>query len=255
MTGPPSVVGPPCAGARPAPPLRAEPAGSAPSRPGPRAPHSSTSRTAGSRRPVPVAAGRAPGAVPSRRLVDPLVVLRPGGQVAPGAVSCLRRKARASSSRGGPSPRQVGHRDVSSAATAARSAAPGPVPGRSPGAVADMSVPRADSGAPCSPPRAARPPRPGTVARHPPDPPHAGCEPSAPRRPSRTPGRAPPARTGCAAPRRRAGQPQLFFADGYDMHNPGIQLHWVGEAGTGFPVVDSDDPSVFGDLVRRAAAA
>ena len=31
--------------------------------------------------------------------------------------------------------------------------------------------------------------------------------------------------------------PHLFFADGYDVHNPGIDLRWVGEQGAGFPVV------------------
>jgi predicted DsbA family dithiol-disulfide isomerase len=49
------------------------------------------------------------------------------------------------------------------------------------------------------------------------------------------------------------GSPHLFFADGHDVHNPGIELRWVGEQGAGFPVVEHDDPSVFTDLVRRAA--
>lgn len=51
------------------------------------------------------------------------------------------------------------------------------------------------------------------------------------------------------------GSPHFFVADGSDVHNPGITVHWVGEPGAGFPVVDSDDPSVFADLVRRAADA
>jgi len=51
------------------------------------------------------------------------------------------------------------------------------------------------------------------------------------------------------------GSPHLFFADGYDVHNPGVELHWVGEQGAGYPVVDSDDRSVAADLVRRAAEA
>jgi predicted DsbA family dithiol-disulfide isomerase len=50
------------------------------------------------------------------------------------------------------------------------------------------------------------------------------------------------------------GSPHLFFADGYDVHNPGISLRWQGEQGAGFPIVEHDDPSVFTDLVRRAAA-
>jgi predicted DsbA family dithiol-disulfide isomerase len=48
------------------------------------------------------------------------------------------------------------------------------------------------------------------------------------------------------------GSPHLFFADGHDVHNPGIELHWVGDQGAGFPVVDKDDPDVFRDLVQRA---
>jgi predicted DsbA family dithiol-disulfide isomerase len=50
------------------------------------------------------------------------------------------------------------------------------------------------------------------------------------------------------------GSPHYFLADGSDVHNPGIDLHQVGEAGTGFLVVDHDDPKVYDDLVRRAAA-
>lgn len=50
------------------------------------------------------------------------------------------------------------------------------------------------------------------------------------------------------------GSPHLFFADGYDVHNPGIERHWEGEHGRGFPVVDKDDPSVYEDLVQRAAS-
>lgn len=49
------------------------------------------------------------------------------------------------------------------------------------------------------------------------------------------------------------GSPHLFFADGSDAHNPGITHHWQGRKGRGFPVVDADDPSVYDDLLRRAA--
>ncbi|MGY1753578.1 DsbA family protein [Blastococcus sp. SYSU D01042] len=49
------------------------------------------------------------------------------------------------------------------------------------------------------------------------------------------------------------GSPHFFLADGSDVHNPGIAMH-PDEDG-GYPVVDSDDPSVYDDLVRRAAAA
>jgi predicted DsbA family dithiol-disulfide isomerase len=50
------------------------------------------------------------------------------------------------------------------------------------------------------------------------------------------------------------GSPHLFFADGYDVHNPGIEMHQVGEAGAGFLVLDSHDPSVYRELIDRAAA-
>lgn len=49
------------------------------------------------------------------------------------------------------------------------------------------------------------------------------------------------------------GSPHLFLADGLDVHNPGIEKHWVHEPGTGFPVVDSDDPSVYEEVLQRAA--
>lgn len=38
-----------------------------------------------------------------------------------------------------------------------------------------------------------------------------------------------------------------------DYHDPGIEMHQEGEPGAGFLVLDSDDPSVYDDLVRRAA--
>jgi predicted DsbA family dithiol-disulfide isomerase len=49
------------------------------------------------------------------------------------------------------------------------------------------------------------------------------------------------------------GSPHLFLPDGTDSHNPGIELHWEGEKGSGFPVVDSDDPDVYAELLRAAA--
>lgn len=48
------------------------------------------------------------------------------------------------------------------------------------------------------------------------------------------------------------GSPHFFLADGSDVHNPGIELHW---ADAGYPQVDSDDPDAYDDLVRRAAEA
>jgi predicted DsbA family dithiol-disulfide isomerase len=50
------------------------------------------------------------------------------------------------------------------------------------------------------------------------------------------------------------GSPHLFFPDGSDVHNPGIEMHWEERAGEKlFPIVDRDDPSVYEDLIRRAA--
>jgi predicted DsbA family dithiol-disulfide isomerase len=50
------------------------------------------------------------------------------------------------------------------------------------------------------------------------------------------------------------GSPHVFLPDGTDMHNPGIEMHWQGDHGKGFPVIDDDDPKVYDDLVKRAAA-
>lgn len=49
------------------------------------------------------------------------------------------------------------------------------------------------------------------------------------------------------------GSPHLFLADGTDAHNPGIDMEWAGEHGQGFPVVSKDDPSVYEELLWRAA--
>ncbi|ONM48512.1 DsbA family oxidoreductase [Nocardia donostiensis] len=49
------------------------------------------------------------------------------------------------------------------------------------------------------------------------------------------------------------GSPHFFLVDGSSVHNPGIELHWVGEPGAGFPVVDSDDPEAIARLLDRAA--
>ncbi len=49
------------------------------------------------------------------------------------------------------------------------------------------------------------------------------------------------------------GSPHLFLPDGTAAHNPGIEMHWEGEHGQGFPVVTKDDPSVYGDLLAQAA--
>ena len=41
--------------------------------------------------------------------------------------------------------------------------------------------------------------------------------------------------------------------DGTEVHNPGVKMSWEGEHGFGFPVVSKDDPSIFEDLLKRAA--
>jgi hypothetical protein len=51
------------------------------------------------------------------------------------------------------------------------------------------------------------------------------------------------------------GSPHLFLPDGTNVHNPGIEMHWEGEHGRGFPVIDHDDPGVYKDLLERAASA
>lgn len=49
------------------------------------------------------------------------------------------------------------------------------------------------------------------------------------------------------------GSPHVFLADGTNVANPGIEMHWEGELGAGFPVVDSDDPSIYERLLKQAA--
>lgn len=50
------------------------------------------------------------------------------------------------------------------------------------------------------------------------------------------------------------GSPHVYLPDGSDVPNPGIEKHWEGEEGEGFPVIDSYDPSVYDDLIKRAAS-
>jgi len=50
------------------------------------------------------------------------------------------------------------------------------------------------------------------------------------------------------------GSPHVYLPDGTDVANPGIDKHWEGEEGKGFPVVDGYDPSVYDDLIRKAAS-
>ncbi len=67
------------------------------------------------------------------------------------------------------------------------------------------------------------------------------------------------ARAGLAADRGIAesddvkGSPHVFLPGGDGFHNPGIEMHWEGEHGKGFPVVDRDDPSIYERLLETAA--
>ena len=49
------------------------------------------------------------------------------------------------------------------------------------------------------------------------------------------------------------GSPHLFLTDGTNVHNPGITMHWEGEHPEGFRVIDADGPSIYDDLLRKAA--
>ncbi|MFC5993805.1 DsbA family protein [Pseudonocardia hispaniensis] len=50
-----------------------------------------------------------------------------------------------------------------------------------------------------------------------------------------------------------AGSPTILLPDGSSAANPGICVHWEGPWAAGFPVVDAYDPTVYADLLRRAA--
>lgn len=52
------------------------------------------------------------------------------------------------------------------------------------------------------------------------------------------------------------GSAQLFLADGTSVQNPGIEASWTeGDDHLWRPTITRDDPSVYDDLLRRAAAA
>ncbi|MEO8511521.1 MAG: hypothetical protein ABI534_09790 [Chloroflexota bacterium] len=52
------------------------------------------------------------------------------------------------------------------------------------------------------------------------------------------------------------GSPHFFLPDGTNVQNPGVVMRWEGDDGQGggFPVIDSNDPTAYDDLVRRAAS-
>ncbi len=49
------------------------------------------------------------------------------------------------------------------------------------------------------------------------------------------------------------GSPHVFLPDGSDVHNPGIEMTWEGEHGKGFPIVSSDEPEIYFELMERAS--
>jgi predicted DsbA family dithiol-disulfide isomerase len=51
------------------------------------------------------------------------------------------------------------------------------------------------------------------------------------------------------------GSPHVFLPDGTNVHNPGVEFHWEGEHGEGFPVVDRDDPSIYRDILLTATGS
>jgi len=48
------------------------------------------------------------------------------------------------------------------------------------------------------------------------------------------------------------GSPHLFLPDGTGSANPGITYHWSGASHGGYPVIDSDDPGVYDQLLKQA---
>jgi predicted DsbA family dithiol-disulfide isomerase len=49
------------------------------------------------------------------------------------------------------------------------------------------------------------------------------------------------------------GSPHVFLSNGTNVANPGVELRWEGEHGEGFPVVVTDDPSIYERLLEQAA--
>lgn len=49
--------------------------------------------------------------------------------------------------------------------------------------------------------------------------------------------------------------PHVFLPDGSHWPNPGLEVDWVGDWGVGYPLITSDDPSLYEELFRRTLAA
>jgi hypothetical protein len=50
------------------------------------------------------------------------------------------------------------------------------------------------------------------------------------------------------------GSPHFFLSDGTDVHNPGVELHWEGAKGEGFPMIDAVDEHAFERLLKASTA-
>ncbi|MGH3764573.1 MAG: DsbA family oxidoreductase [Pseudonocardiaceae bacterium] len=51
-----------------------------------------------------------------------------------------------------------------------------------------------------------------------------------------------------------ACSPHLFLPDGTDHPNPGVTVHYTGDYGIGFPIATTDEPTIYEELLNRAAA-
>jgi predicted DsbA family dithiol-disulfide isomerase len=48
--------------------------------------------------------------------------------------------------------------------------------------------------------------------------------------------------------------PHIFLSDGTNAANPGVEAHWInGGFGEGYPVIDSDEPAIYRELLLHAA--
>ena len=52
-----------------------------------------------------------------------------------------------------------------------------------------------------------------------------------------------------------AMSPHLFLPDGSSHTNPGLEVHWQGDWAAGFPVVDSDDQTIYESILISAAGS
>lgn len=48
------------------------------------------------------------------------------------------------------------------------------------------------------------------------------------------------------------GSPHVFLPDGTSVHNPGIEMHWMGKHGKGFPIVERDEAAIYERLLKNS---